>query len=29
MSDGRTFFDTNVFVYLFDGDAPVKQATPR
>jgi predicted nucleic acid-binding protein len=29
MSDGRTFFDTNVFVYLFDGDAPVKQVRAR
>jgi predicted nucleic acid-binding protein len=28
MSD-RTFFDTNVLVYLFDDDAPAKQATAR
>lgn len=25
----RTFFDTNVFVYLFDADAPKKQALAR
>jgi predicted nucleic acid-binding protein len=29
MSDGRTFFDTNVFVYLFDDDTPVKQGRAR
>lgn len=28
MSD-RTFFDTNVLVYLFDADSPVKQARAR
>ena len=25
----RTFVDTNVFVYLFDGDAPAKQSRAR
>jgi len=25
----RTFFDTNVLVYLFDADAPEKQARAR
>jgi predicted nucleic acid-binding protein len=27
MSAGRTFFDTNVLVYLFDEDSPAKRAT--
>lgn len=26
---GRAFFDTNVLVYLFDGDSPEKQARAR
>lgn len=26
---GRVFFDTNVLVYLFDGDSPGKQAQAR
>src|SRR5215208_459886 len=26
---GRTFFDTNVLVYLFDADSPAKQARAR
>jgi predicted nucleic acid-binding protein len=25
----RTFFDTNILVYLFDGDAPEKQERSR
>ena len=29
MTGGRSFFDTNVFVYLFDQDAPAKQARAR
>jgi predicted nucleic acid-binding protein len=29
MRGGRAFFDTNVFVYLFDEDAPAKQAKAR
>jgi predicted nucleic acid-binding protein len=29
MSGARTFFDTNVFVYLFDEDSPVKRARAR
>jgi predicted nucleic acid-binding protein len=29
MSGGRVFFDTNVFVYLFDADAPAKQDNAR
>jgi predicted nucleic acid-binding protein len=29
MSGGRAFFDTNVFVYLFDENAPAKQAIAR
>lgn len=26
---GRTFFDSNVLVYLFDEDSPAKQARAR
>lgn len=26
---GRTFFDTNILVYLFDADSPAKQARAR
>lgn len=29
MPDTRVFLDTNVLVYLFDGDAPAKQAVAR
>src|ERR1700730_8857928 len=29
MRGDRAFFDTNVFVYLFDEDAPAKQAKAR
>jgi predicted nucleic acid-binding protein len=29
MIGSRSFFDTNIFVYLFDAESPAKQATAR